>query len=173
MGQIDEAIGRVEELYQTVTGKPMPRAEKPFAPIPAEKDPIQHITEQVMSLLARLGVPPQQEATVGTVTPALTLWESEGEVLICLDLPGVKRENVNIVLQENLLTLSARRTSPGQANGHRVRWSETAPAFYRMITLPTHLKPEAVDAQMKDGVLEIRIPRESNKFASTQTVPVK
>jgi len=172
MSPIDEAIGRVEELYHAVTGQPMPRTDKPFAPIPAEKDPIQHITEQVMSVLGKLGIPSPRES-VPTATPPLTVWESDTELLLCVDLPGVKRENVSIVIQQNLLTLSAKRSAPERSEGHHHRWSESPQAYYRMIALPAHLRPEAVDAQVKNGILEIRIPRDLNKFTSTQSVPVK
>lgn len=172
MTQIAEAIGKVEDLYRAVTGNQIPISNKPYAPIPAEKDPSEHVAEQMRGLLAML-TPETRGDAMPPMAPPISVLESDAEILICMELPGVRRENVNVSVQENILTVTANRSPTGPMNGHRLRMTERPwGLFQRTVLLPAKVGGEGMTAQLKDGILELRIPKETKQFASAQTVPV-
>src|SRR5262245_22638011 len=112
--QIEETITRIEQLYQSLTGRALPRGEAPYAPIPAEKDPAEHVEKQLNQLLSLLGelggeVRPLPQTSW---TPAMAVWESHTEIRISLDLPGVTRDVVEVVAQGKILTISGNRPAP-------------------------------------------------------------
>ena len=161
---IDETIGQVEKLYRAVTGKDAPDVEAAYAPIPAEKDPSQHVEEQLNRLLGLLTpVQPGPDAAP-TLAPAVSVWEGDAEILVCVDLPGLKREQVEVVVQGNTVTVSGSR--PVSRDGLRLRCSERGVgAFRRTLLVPGGIRGSEPNAQMKDGVLELRFPREPQAAA--------
>jgi HSP20 family protein len=155
---VEEAIQNVEKLYQTVTGRPAPPPETVYAPIPAEKDPVEHVEEQLTRLLASLG---QTEAM--SWTPPLSLWESENEYLFTFEVPGVARENVDVVIQGNFLTVRGQRRPQ---DGVKMRLSERPMGpFRRTVPLPAGIKAGEPNAALRDGLLEVRIPKDREATA--------
>lgn len=169
MNGIDETILQVERLYQGITGRPLPQTDSPYAPIPAEKDPSRQVEESMERLMGLLGRP---LPTSPPFSPLLTAQESPAELLICLDLPGTRREQVEVAIQGNLLVVTGVRQSP-VCNGHQLRLSEVPLGrFHRVIPLPQGTRPAGMTAQLRDGVLEIRIPRETPQPQRGETIPV-
>jgi HSP20 family protein len=167
---IDETIQQVEMLYRSVTGRDAPPAETAYAPIPAEKDPTRHVEEQMDRLLGLLGQNEIQPAQAPTWTPPMVVTESDTELVICLDLPGVGRDRVQLRQQGELLTVSGERPLPGNG-GARLRMSERPlGAFRRTLWIPT--RPAELTAQMKEGVLEIRVRKEVKAEPQAKTIEV-
>lgn len=168
---IDGTIGQVEKLYRAVTGQEPPGGESSYAPIPAEKDPTRHVEEQLDRLVGLLGPTPASLVAAGWVPP-LSAWEGDAEVLLCLDLPGVRRDRVDVRLQGNALTVSGQRASA--QDGLRSRLAESPTGFFhRSIALPAGANADAVKARLRDGVLEIRIPREVTQTSTSRNVPIE
>jgi HSP20 family protein len=169
-GGVDETIGQVERLYRTLTGAAAPQGDAPYAPIPAEKDPMQHVEEQVSRLIEMLGDFGARPGLASAWAPSVCVWENESEILVTLDIPGLKRDQVEIVVQGSALTVSGVR--PSRDGGMRLRSSE-APlgAFRRTLMIPAVRSGEPA-AQMKDGVLEIRIPKAAAESVAPRTVPI-
>ena len=170
---VEETIGRMEQLYQTLTGTSLPRTETPYSPIPAEKDPAEHVEKQLNRLLTLLGdlggdvrpVPPT------SWTPPMSVWESHTQIRICVDLPGVSRDQVQVVAQGKLLLISGQRAIT-RNDDFRLHSSE-APLgpFRRTVYIPGGMRGEPT-AEIKDGVLEVRIQKESNQVTTPRTVRV-
>ena len=172
--EIDETIGRMEQLYQTLTGRAAPRNEAPYAPIPAEQDPAEHVEKQLNRLLTLLGELGGEVRPVPLTswTPAMSVWESHTEIRICVDLPGVRRDRVQVTAQGKLLTISGTRDVP-KNDDFRLHSSE-APigSFRRTVLVPGGMREGEPRAEMKDGVLEIRIQKESSQVTTPRTVRV-
>jgi HSP20 family protein len=167
---IDEAIGQVEKLYQAVTGTNAPAADAPYAPIPAERDPSQHVEEQLNRLLDLLGPAKLGRDAVPTWSPPVTVWESDAEILVCIDLPGLRRDQVEVAIQGNYLTVSGVR--PPARDGFRLRSSEPGVgAFRRTLFVSAGINGSEPSAQMRDGVLELRLPRPSHA-TTPKAVPI-
>ncbi|MCS6913731.1 MAG: Hsp20/alpha crystallin family protein [Myxococcales bacterium] len=170
MNDLDNAIVQVERLYQTLTGRPPPVSERPYAPIPAERDPVQQVEQELDRLLALLGAPVVRPMPAWV--PRVTLWEGSGEYLLLVDLPGVRRDQLEVTLRDHTLVISGVRTLPGQ-NGHQLRLAEVPHGrFQRVLSLPPGARSGGLSAQLRDGVLEVRIPREGPSPPTTETIPV-
>lgn len=172
--QIEETIARIEQLYQSLTGRAVPRGEAAYAPIPAEKDPAEHVEKQLNQLLTLLGelggdVRPLPHTSW---TPSMSVWESHTEIRLCLDLAGVPRENVQVVAQGKILTVSGSRPAP-RSEDFRLHSSE-APIgpFRRTVYVPGGMRETEPRAEMKDGVLEIRIQKESSQVTTPRNVRI-
>lgn len=169
---IDETIGQVERLYRAMTGTDIPAVENTYAPIPAEKDPAQHVEEQLGRLMELLdNVRPGPEAAPAW-RPPLSVWESDGEILVCVDLPGVKREQVQVVCEGNTVTVTGERAR--ERDGFRLHTSDGfLGSFRRTFMVPAGMRGAEPSAQMRDGALEIRIPKATVESPSPRPVPVR
>jgi HSP20 family protein len=96
--------------------------------------------------------------------PAMDLIETSDHYVLRVDLPGLSDEDVNIELQDNVLTLSGERKSERdqQREGY-YRLERSAGVFSRSLTLPEGVDPGGVKARFDRGVLEIKIPRPEQK----------
>ena len=172
---VDALIGQVEKLYQSLTGQPLPpEGTSPYAPIPPEKDPEQHLGEQVDRLLAGLTqiAPGQFQTTVGV--PPMSLWQTAGDTWIVLDLPGVTRDGVQVrVLSRGLLEVTGERRAPRfDGDARRIYDEAFRGPIRRVIALPPRAAIEQIEARLRDGFLEIRIPRSSGPEPDVRSVPV-
>ena len=92
--------------------------------------------------------------------PAMDLVESGDHFVLRADLPGLSEEDVNIEVEDRVLTISGERKAEHEANKdgfHRVE--RAFGAFSRSLTLPEGIDADAVDASFDRGVLEVRIPK--------------
>jgi HSP20 family protein len=166
MNEIDDAIGKVEILYRTLTGRDAPPADVPYAPIPAEQDPAIYVQEQMDRLMRLVGAAPEAPSPATAMwTPAMSVWEGPTESLVCVDLPGVSRDQLEVGLQGSLLIVSGRRATPDvlpETSRFRARSTEQAfGVFRRVIPLPPTAQRDHMTAWLKDGVLWLRIPNEA------------
>ena len=166
----DETIGQVDKLYRAVTGSDAPSPEPAYAPIPAETDPAQHVEEQLNRLLEVLGQVGSGPAPAPSWMPPVSVWESDTEIVICADLPGLRRDQVEVVTEGGAITVSG--TRPPARDGFRLRSSESPlGSFRRTLMVPGILRGAEPSAQMKDGVLEIRFQKQAQS-ATPKPVPV-
>jgi len=93
-------------------------------------------------------------------TPAVDVVEHEDKFIVKADLPGMKKEDLDITFVEGRLTLKGEKkqeTEIKEENYHRIeRYSGS---FRRTIELPSSVDHEKVSASYRDGVLEITIPK--------------
>jgi HSP20 family protein len=93
--------------------------------------------------------------------PAVDILESKDSYLIRAELPGMKREDIKVELKDGTLVLSGERTSEKPAEGDEYRHVERVSAkFWRSFSLPETVKHDRIEATYKDGVLEIRVPKD-------------
>jgi HSP20 family protein len=92
--------------------------------------------------------------------PVVDIYEDEDKFVITADLPGVKREEIDIDYKERILTLSGERKIDDDVSGegcnHRERLSGK---FIRRFSLPEMVAADRIEAKFKDGVLTIEVPK--------------
>ncbi|PYP99342.1 MAG: molecular chaperone, partial [Acidobacteria bacterium] len=96
----------------------------------------------------------------GTWAPAVDIYEHENNIVIKAELPGVDPKDVDIRLDNNVLTVNGERKLDNEVkkeNYHRVERSYGA--FTRSFTLPTTVDPSGIKAEYKDGVLRVTLPK--------------
>ena len=86
--------------------------------------------------------------------------EDEEYFVVRADLPGLEEPDVNVELEDNVLTISGERKSDTEERTDGYRRIERAyGTFSRSLTLPEGIDPEAIRASFNKGVLEVRIPK--------------
>jgi HSP20 family protein len=96
--------------------------------------------------------------------PATDVVEREDHYLLRADLPGLSEEDVNIEVEDRILTVSGERKAESETteNGyHRVE--RAFGRFSRSVTLPQGVDADAISASFDKGVLEIRIPKPAQR----------
>jgi HSP20 family protein len=92
--------------------------------------------------------------------PAVDILEGKDSYLIRAELPGMKREDIHVEVNDGALVLSGERKSAKPPEGVEYRHVERVAAkFYRSFALPETVKQDGIDAKYKDGILEIRVPK--------------
>jgi HSP20 family protein len=92
-------------------------------------------------------------------TPKTDIFEHDGMLVIRAVLPGVRREDVEITVDDGDLVIAGERQVDRTVDEDDYYQEETAyGTFYRRIPLPVAAKLEQIKAAAKDGILEIRVP---------------
>ena len=93
-------------------------------------------------------------------TPALDLSETDDEILVRLDLPGVDPNEVEIFLTGNMLTITGEKLHPGQLEDEKIHDQERKHGFFsRSVSMSVPVNSEMVTAESQLGVLTIRIAK--------------
>src|SRR5581483_8040697 len=92
--------------------------------------------------------------------PAMDLVETEDDFVLRADLPGLSENDVNIELEDNVLTLTGERKAEHEERKEGYyRVERASGSFSRSLTLPEGVDADAVQASFDSGVLEVRIPK--------------
>jgi HSP20 family protein len=92
--------------------------------------------------------------------PPMDLVETDDDFVLRADLPGLAENDVNIELEDNVLTISGeRKTEHEEKQEGYYRVERASGSFSRSLTLPEGVNPEAIKASFDKGVLEVRIPK--------------
>jgi HSP20 family protein len=98
--------------------------------------------------------------------------EDDKEYLIKAELPEVKKEDVKVLVQDDVISISGERKSEKEVKGKRYYRVERAyGSFYRSFTLPEDADSGKVAAEFKDGVLQVRLPK--SEKAKPKNIEVK
>src|ERR671931_2701894 len=92
--------------------------------------------------------------------PALDVWETEGEVVYALDLPGIPEDKISVELDEGALTITAERERAKEENDDRFyRFERRYGTFTRTFGVPQGVTESDVSADFKNGVLEVHVKK--------------
>jgi len=92
-------------------------------------------------------------------TPAVDIFETEKELTLLADMPGVKSDNLTIGLNKNVLTMTGEVEAPeGENETDVIREYETG-KYFREFTLSNEIDQTKIEAVLKDGVLRLILPK--------------
>ena len=91
-------------------------------------------------------------------TPKLDIFEDDNKVTVQVELAGMKKEDFDISLQDDVLTISGERKGESR-NGESFRSERFFGTFSRSVTLPSAVKADEVSAAYEDGVLSVTLPK--------------
>ena|SRR5262245_49517070 len=106
--------------------------------------------------------------------PACDIYETEREIVVKAELPGLKKEDVSVSIENNLLTIHGERKFEGEVkreNFHRVE--RNYGEFLRSFTLPAFIDPNKILAEFKDGLLWVFLPKREEAKPKQIEVKVK
>jgi len=92
-------------------------------------------------------------------TPAVDIFENEKDITLLADMPGVKAEGLNIDIREDTLTLDGDVQSPEGADEDDILREYRTGKYYRQFTLSQVIDQGKIGAELKDGVLRLKLPK--------------
>lgn len=101
----------------------------------------------------------QDTAPERFVVPPVDVYENDSSITLLADLPGVPREQLHVRVDGDNLLLEATAVTSGPENMELVYGEAQCPAYRRQFTLSRELDPSRIEAQLRDGVLRLTIPK--------------
>jgi HSP20 family protein len=134
----------------------------PFQDLRDAQEEMAQMTQMSQMLARALGLQgqPQGSGTATAWAPALDISERKDAYLVTVELPGVEAEDLEITLEDGLLTIQGERHfahDSSEQQFHRVE--RRYGAFRRSITLPAQVRAEQIEASFDNGVLQILVPK--------------
>ena len=94
-----------------------------------------------------------------TFTPAVDIFETDREITLVADIPGVKADNLHIDVRDNVLTLAGEVEAPeGQGEVDVLREYDTG-KYLREFTLSEMIDQSKIEAELKEGILRLTLPK--------------
>jgi len=121
---------------------------------------LQERMNRVFEDAAGRGWKSDEPAATTSWSPAVDIYETDNEILVQAELPGVDRKDIALQLENNVLTLKGDRRfekETNQENYHRIERSYGG--FSRAFTIPAVVDEEKIRADYKDGILKIALPK--------------
>lgn len=102
----------------------------------------------------------------GMSSPRVDVYQTENDVIVKAEIPGVSKEDLNLYIDENSIRLSGQSRRENEFKDENVyRTERYYGSFSRVIPLPVEVKSEQAKAEYKDGILSITVPKvEPSKF---------
>ena len=112
-----------------------------------------------------------EESGLRNWRPVVDIYEEDEKIVIKAELPGVDKKDIHVDVKDHVLTLTGERSFENEVKEESYHRKERAfGKFHRSFTLPEGLDPGKIDADYKDGVLKIEIPRPEAKKPKNITV---
>ena len=94
------------------------------------------------------------------IAPSIDIYEEGDDVVVKAELPGIKKENIEVDLTDDTITISGEKKKEEkiERKGY-YRHERSYGSFARSFSLPSEVRTDEAKAEFKDGVLEIRIPK--------------
>lgn len=149
-----------------------------WEPFTSRWDPFKELEDMERRLSAWFGRPlrrlegEKEALTVAEWSPLVDIEESDKEYLIKAELPEVKKEEVKLTVQDDVLTISGERKAEKEEKGKKYHRVERCyGSFMRSFTLPEDADGTKVSAEYKDGVLRVHLPK--SEKAKPKAIEVK
>jgi len=113
----------------------------------------------------------RREVTQGLWSPDVDISETVEAIFVSAEVPGIKKEDIHISVQDNILTIKGEKKQEKETKGenyHRVERCHGA--FQRSFNLPAVVDSSKVKASYKDGVLKIELPKKEE--AKPKEIPI-
>ncbi|QSR84965.1 Hsp20/alpha crystallin family protein [Methylacidimicrobium sp. B4] len=115
---------------------------------------------------------PSERLELAEWRPLADITEDDKEYLVKLELPGMKREEVRVSMESGVLTISGERKLEKEEKNKKYHRVERAyGSFSRSFVIPDDVVAEKIDAQFKEGVLQVHLPK--GEHAKPKTIEVK
>lgn len=96
--------------------------------------------------------------------PSVDLIEKDGKIELTAELPGMKKDDINITLEDGYLTISGKKEAEEEEKGADYYLKETRRgSFYRSFRLPGEVDENKIEASYKDGILRVTMPKKEGE----------
>ena len=141
------------------------RITSPFGTVSLFSGEHDSLIEQIFGRAQETGQKPEDTVL------AVDIYEDEGKFVVKADLPGVQKEDVQITLSEGVLTINAQsKAEESPESGHWLRRERRYGHYVRSIQLSGAVDAKNIKASLKEGVLELTVPKPSK--VQRQTIAI-
>lgn len=141
----------------------------PFRDLLSIQDRMNKLFEQTLSRSRT-----EEGIAASTWAPAVDIYETPDTIVMKAELPGLTREDIEIQIRDNTLTLKGeRRFAKDVQEENYLRIERAYGAFQRSFTLPASVQQEKIRALFRDGVLELTLPKAEGAKAKKITIEVR
>jgi len=107
-------------------------------------------------------------------SPRIDIAEEKNQIIVTAEIPGVKKENIKITLQDNILTVEGEKKKEFEQKDKNCYRSERVfGSFKRSFTLPAEVDSENVDAKFENGILSVVLKKLEAKIQSEKVIELK
>ncbi len=100
------------------------------------------------------------QGDAATWLPPVDVTETENDIVLAFDLPGLRQEDISVELDDNVLTVSGQRERKSEeSKDNFYRYERRFGAFSRSVSLPAGVVENDIQASYDNGVLEVRVPK--------------
>jgi HSP20 family protein len=111
---------------------------------------------------------------LSTRSPPVDIIDSDKEIIVNAEIPGIPKENVNINVMERAIEISAEAEVEKEEKEEGYQYRERSyNRIHRVLPLPTEVVADKAEANLKNGVLEVRIPKKTTPEKKKHKVKVK
>ena len=110
---------------------------------------------------------------LATWHPTTDIYDTKDNYVLKMELPGLKKEDVNIEFENNTISVSGERKEEKDVQKDDYHWTERYNGkFYRAFRLPKNVDGEKINASMKDGILELKVAKPEEKKQKNISISV-
>ncbi|HEC97407.1 MAG TPA: Hsp20/alpha crystallin family protein [Nitrospirae bacterium] len=149
-------MAKKKESKELVRSEP----SRTLAPFEEMERWFEDVFRRPFSLLGSSWLPRLRFPELEEISPVVDIYEEGDDVVVKAELPGIKKDDVDVSLTDNTVTISGEKEKEEKVekkNYHRLERSYGS--FTRTFRLPAEVQSDKAKARFKDGVLEIRIPK--------------
>jgi HSP20 family protein len=151
----------------------LPRSSASNTPAETQKDPFSMLRQEINDLFSSFSNFPSR-SWASQMSPRLDVSETDQELDIDAELPGVDEKDIEITLAGDTLTIRGERKNGQEEKKKNYHVSEGRwGSFTRSVTLPFDADPSDIDARFEKGVLHIAIKKPPSVTAKTARIPIK
>lgn len=156
-----------KELVKTEKGQllsPFEQMERQF----------EEFLRRPFSLLGSSWWPTRRLMAPEEFAPSVDIYEENGDVVLKAELPGIKKEDIEVNLNDHLVTVSAVKKKEEKVEDKNFyRQERFYGSFTRSFEIPSEVKADEVKAKFQDGVLEVRLPKTEEAKKKSQKVAIE
>ncbi len=111
-------------------------------------------------------------ATPEEIAPSVDIFETDGNIVLKAELPGMKKEDIEVTFANGAITISGEKKKEEEVKRKDYyKWERSYGSFCRTFSLPADVKTDKIKSTFKDGVLEITMPK--SEEAKSKEVKIK
>lgn len=139
-----------------------------------DKDTLGKLHDEVDRVFDSFLKMPPWEWGNGFLSPHVDMAETDKEIVVTAEFPGVEEEDVNVILEDNQLTIQGEKKKEEEKKGTHYYHSERSYGkFVRTFTIPHKIKPSDINATFEKGVLTVTIPKPKGSEAMAHKIKLK
>lgn len=152
--------------------RPTPWRRDLAAPIHAIQNELNRMFEEYWNPTRYVASqPPPTDLEPAGWSPAIDVFETPTELVLIAELPGVDPSSIDLSVTGNVLSLRGEKPVDDVAEGSGAVRERQFGTFHRQVSLPNEVNFEGTQAEAKNGVLRVRLPKK--EAARPRTIPVK